>query len=293
MQFPKPLFVTVAGRKLAYTEVSPPAPQGTILLLTGLAAKRQGWYHQLEAFGRHYRTIALDHRDAGDSDLTPGPYRISDQAADAVAVVRALGVERLHLVGISMGGFISLELILRHPTLVDRLVLVATSAGGPGAAQPRRRLMLKYLASALLLARAEPGERSRRVYSMIMGRGYARRHPEEMDRIATIARYQPMSRAAFNRQLGAIRQHDVSQRLGEIRAPTLVIHGEDDPLVPVENGRHLARAIPGARLLIYPNTGHIPIIERAEMFNRDVLAFLGERHSQPLRHKPQAKVSQA
>ena len=117
-----PSFVRVDGRKIAYTEVSPPEPLGTILLLTGLGAKRQGWYRQLESFGRHYRTIAIDHRDAGDSDLTTSPYTIGEQASDAITAARALGVERTHVVGISMGGFISLELTLRAPALVERLV---------------------------------------------------------------------------------------------------------------------------------------------------------------------------
>jgi len=120
LQVAPPAFVTVDGRKLAYDEVCPPDPKGTVLLLTGLGAKRLGWYRQLPVFGQVYRTIALDHRDTGDSDPSPGPYTTADQADDAAAVLRALGVARAHVVGISMGGFIALELTLRHPELVDK-----------------------------------------------------------------------------------------------------------------------------------------------------------------------------
>jgi pimeloyl-ACP methyl ester carboxylesterase len=173
-----------------------------------------------------------------------------------------------------MGGFIALELTLRCPDLVEKLVLVATSAGGRGHTQPSLRFTLMAWALLLRLAKSEPGERMRQIYARIMAPGYAERQPVEMERIAEIGRYRPISQAAYNRQLQTIRRYDVSRRLGEIHAPTLVIHGEDDPLVPAKNGRDLARAIKGARLVIYPDTGHIPIVERAEQFNRDVLAFL-------------------
>src|SRR5258708_39970745 len=96
----------VGGRKLAYNEVSPSNPRGTILLLTGLGAKRYGWYYQLDEFGRYYRTITLDHRDISDSDPYEEPYTIADLADDAAAALRALDVERAHVMGISLGGFV-------------------------------------------------------------------------------------------------------------------------------------------------------------------------------------------
>jgi 3-oxoadipate enol-lactonase len=98
--------------------------------------------------------------------------------------------------------------------------------------------------------------------------------PEEIERFVEIARHRPMSRDAYLRQLQACRGHDVSTRLDEIQVPTLVIHGEVDPLVRVENGRLLAERIRGAELIVYPDTGHIPEVERVQEFNRDLLAFL-------------------
>src|SRR3954452_16771288 len=100
---------------MAYDEVSPSDPHGTILLLTGLGAKRLGWYRQLEEFGKYYHTIAIDHRDVGDSDPASGPYTIAELADDAAAVLKALDINQAHVIGISMGGFIALELTLRHP----------------------------------------------------------------------------------------------------------------------------------------------------------------------------------
>lgn len=274
MQFNAPSFVTVDGRRLAYEEVCPPHPQGTVLLLTGLASKRQGWYQQINAFGQFYRTIALDHRDIGDSDPITEPYRIADQADDAAAVLQSLGVSQAAVVGISMGGFISLELTIRHPELVSRLVLTSTSAGGPTQirAAPEILAMLKRPSNG----REDPGITAQQSYAVIMAPGYADAHPEAMENTAAIARYRPQTGESYGRQLQAILGHDVTQRLGEIHVPTLVVHGDYDPLVPVGNGKYLAEHIPNARLIIYPNTGHITIVERAEEYNRDVLTFLSE-----------------
>lgn len=272
MQASSPSFVTVAGRKIAYDEVSPPHPKGVILLLTGLAAKRQGWAHQLDVFGREYRTIAIDHRDIGDSDPFTEPYTTADQADDAAVVLRALGVSQAHVVGISMGGFIALELTLRHPELVERLVLVSTSAGGSTHTQPAAEFIGRMLLPEYRTG--EVGERAKRTYAAIMAPGYCEAHPDEWERVAENARYKPQTGESYQRQWVACQTHDVTDRLGQIAVPTLVIHGDFDPLVPIQNGRHLAAHVPGARFVEYPNTGHIPIVERAADFNRDVLAFL-------------------
>ena len=270
MQFQKPEIVIVGGRRLAYEEVSPPSPKGTILLLVGLGAKRQGYYKQLPVFGRFYRTIALDYRDVGDSDEAREPYTIKDLAEDTQAVMRALDIRQAHIVGISMGGFITLEVVFNSPEMVGKLVLVVTSAGGPGHVSPSRDIM----AVMTPVPGVEIGEAARKVCAAVSAPGFAASHPEEFDIFADIALYRPMSEAAYFRQLAACRGHDVSQRLHQIKAPTLVMHGDVDPLVPLENCLHLAKTIPGATLIVYQDTGHIPEVERAEDFNRDILAFL-------------------
>lgn len=272
LQIKEPSFVAIdpAGRKLAYDEVSPAEPRGTILLLTGLGSKRQAWHNQLPEFGKYYRTIALDHREIGDSDLTHAPYKIADQASDAAAALRALGISKAHVVGISMGGFISLELALNYPELVQSLTLVSTSAGGATHVPPGPQ-MLQMLTQRDPL---EPGEFARRNYSMIMSQDFLQAHPESLDIIAQIANYKPLPEAVYQRQLYAVSKHDAANRLQQLKVPTLVIHGDADPLVPYPNGQQLAAKISGAKLITYPGTGHIPIIEQAAQFNQDVLDFI-------------------
>ena len=128
LEFAPPQFVRVGGRRLAYEEVSPPDPAGTLLLLCGIGAKRQGWYRQLPVLGRQFRCLALDYRDVGDSDPAVGAYGIRDVADDVFALCEQLGIAHASLVGISMGGFIALEMTLARPELVDRLGARADAA---------------------------------------------------------------------------------------------------------------------------------------------------------------------
>ncbi len=275
MDVTTPSSVLIGGRKLAYDEARPANPaneKGTILLLTGLGSKRLGWARQLDAFGREYRTIAMDYRDTGDSDEVSDDYTPADLADDAAALLEALGITHAHVVGISLGGFTALQFALRHPSMLDKLVLVATSAGG-SAHVPASPEILTLLAPT---PGTEAGERAIHVYSRIMAAEFVAAHPEDLERIAETARYRPQNAAAYTRQLRASLAHDVADALYRIAAPTLVIHGAADPLVPAPNGAYLAANIPGARSIVYPGVGHIPIVERADEFNRDVLAFLAE-----------------
>lgn len=170
-----------------------------------------------------------------------------------------------------MGGMIALQIAVHHPEMVHKLVLTATSAGGAThvAAGPEMGAMLTTREEGL-----EAGERGKRNYTRIMAPGYLASHPEVAERVAENARYRPQSAAAYFRQLQAAMTHDVTAKLKDIEIPTLVVHGEVDPLVPTPNGKYLAEHIKGAKLVLYPDTGHIPIVERAADYNRDVLSFL-------------------
>jgi 3-oxoadipate enol-lactonase len=266
----EPSFVLIDGRRMAYDEVSPAYPKGTVLLLTGGDSNRLTWYKQLDVFGRVFRTIAVDYRDTGDSDPVSEPYTIADLADDGASVLDALGVQWAHVVGVSLGGFVGLQMALRHPERVEKLVLVSTSATHIPPSPEVMTQMRKLQQDQQL----EVGERMQRILALVTAPGYFANHPEDWDRIAEWARYRPQSQESAVRQMQASMTYDVSRQLDHIQIPTLVVHGELDPRVVPENGRYLAQHITNARLLLYPNTGHLVIIERAEEFNRDVLAFL-------------------
>jgi len=244
-----------------------------VLFLSGLGSTRLGWWKQFEPFGRRFRVINMDNRDAGDSALGTGPYTIADMAQDTAGAIKNLDLGPTHIVGISMGGMISQELAIRYPECVDKLVLVSTTAGGPTSVNAKPEI-----AALLLRTEGEDIETSaRRTFTAIAGEGYMAKHPDELELIVQGSIAKPMSLASYQRQLGACIGHStkgVAEQLGQITAPTLIIHGESDPLIPYENGSYLAAHIKGARLSSYPGVGHLPPIEATERFNREVIEFL-------------------
>ncbi len=257
----------VGGRRLAY------AVRGTgpaLLLLSGLGTGGWVWDRQAPALARHFRTITYDHRGVGASDpATPG-YGIGDLAADAAGLLDSLGVDRAHVIGLSMGGYVAQTLAIEHPERVGRLVLCSTSFGGPEAIAPQPAVWRDYVG----LRGRPPDEAARLVLRYHFGPGF----PEEQPRLAALAAQSYLLRAepaeSIAAQALACARFDESTRVGAIGAATLVCHGTEDLILPVENARLLAARIPGAGLILYEGAGHAFVIERARKFNRDVLEFL-------------------
>ena len=242
-----------------------------LLLIPGLGASRLSWWKQVEPLARTFRVISVDNRDAGDSAHATGAYTIADLADDAAQLIRELRLSSAFVMGWSMGTFIALELTLRHPALVKKLILVAGSAGGPTQTRATPEL------SALVRrSETEPIDaRVRRTYPQLAGPGYMERHPEDLERLVWSQSTKPMPFPCYQRQLGAVLSWPgVALGLPRVSAPTLVIHGDQDPLVPYPNGQFIASQIPGATLSTYVGVGHLPPIEAAERFNREVEEFL-------------------
>jgi len=245
-----------------------------VLFMSGLGSTRLGWWKQIEPFSRKFRVINMDNRDAGDSALGTGPYTIADMSEDTAGVIKNLNLGRTSIIGISMGGMIAQELAIRHPELVDKLVLVSTTAGGPTGVNAKPEI------AALLMRAGEESieTRVRRTFTAIAGEGYMAKHPEDLDQIVKNSIAKPMSLESYQRQLGACIAHwskGVADRLSQIAAPTLVVHGDYDPLIPYANGKYLAEHIKGAWLITFPGVGHLSMIESPERFNREVIEFLG------------------
>jgi 3-oxoadipate enol-lactonase len=244
-----------------------------LILLIGLACTRLFWWKQLQPFAKKFRVINMDNRDAGDSALCTSPYTIADMAGDVAGVIKNLSLGRTHIVGISMGGMIAQELAIRHPELVDRLVLAATTGGGPTGMKAKPEV-----AALLMRNEDEDGEmRLLRIFQLIAGEGYMAKHLEDLCQIVKYSFAKPMSLEAYKRQLGAgmmYQSQGDAARLAQITAPTLVIHGDYDPLIPYPNGKYLAGHIKGARLSTHPGVGHLVMIESPERFNREVIEFL-------------------
>ncbi|MDR5682651.1 MAG: alpha/beta fold hydrolase [Armatimonadota bacterium] len=260
-------YAQVNGIRLYYEEEGTGPP---LLLLEGLGYALWMWFKQRPALRRRFHLIAPDNRGVGLSDKPDAPYTIDLFADDAAALLDHLGVRRTHVLGVSMGGMIALNLSLRHPDRVDRLVLVNTTPGGPDAVP-----MPPQTAQALLAARAlPPREGLRAAMALAFSPPYMQSHPEEIERIVDWRLQNPQPPEAWMRQFAAGQAFDVSSRLHEVRHPALVIAGSDDRVLPPANAQLLADRLPNAERVVFEGTGHLLFIERSEEFNRLVEEFL-------------------
>lgn len=262
------------GRRIFYDVSGAGFP---LLLLAGRADARACWAPQVAAFARQFRVVTMDNRDAGEGGPEPGPYAIDDLADDAAELLYAIGIRWAHVLGHSMGGMIALRMALKYRPLVNRLVLVSTGAGGWSSR------VLEALAQPPDPWIADPVENARARYGQMVVANYRAAHADDLEAHAARQRGNRLTPDGYMRQNAAIAGHDVRDRLPEVAAPALVVHGKRDSLIPFSQGHWLASNIPGAkgRLLVLPNTGHLPALERAGTVNRRVLDFLGAAKNRP------------
>jgi len=228
-----------------------------LLLIAGLGSQMLSWDDDFCALlaSRGFRVIRYDNRDSGLSTWVEDAYTLDDMADDAAGLLDALGIAAAHVVGASMGGFIAQLLTLNHPGRVLTLTSIMSGPNGDDQVQPTAE------GSAVLMAPAPPTREERIALGLwakqkLLGPADPFDDAYERGRVtrAVDRAYHP---AGFGRQLGAILvARGRLERLGSVGVPTLVIHGDADILVPVENGRRVAAAIPGARLMEIAGMGH-------------------------------------
>ena len=241
-----------------------------LVLIGGLGFGRWGFFKQIPALSRHFRTITFDVR--GERDLSEG---VSDLVADVVALLDHLRIRKAHVLGTSLGGFVAQELALERPDLVDRLVLVCTSYGRGGPESMSAWALADMIGLPSLSARGAV----RRGLEAATSVAYRKERPEEFEQIVSWRLADSPSLSAYYEQMRAGARFDASGEVGSITSPTLVIHGAEDRYVPVANAVALAEAIPGARLRVLEDAGHLVFIERFADVNREVVTFLKPREA--------------
>jgi pimeloyl-ACP methyl ester carboxylesterase len=230
-----------------------PADGEPVLMIMGLAGSGRMWWRLEPHLADRWWLLLIDNRGTGDSDRVSGPLTMAGMAADAVAVLDAAGVESAHVVGASMGGMIAQRLALDHRHRVRSLVLACTTAGGRSGAPPWR-----LLAASALRPVIGPG----RMFGIVAPALYAartrRERPQRVREDLGVRIADATPPATVYAQLAATALHDSRARLHELAGlPVTVIHGSEDALVPVARAHELAAAIPGARLIELPETGHL------------------------------------
>jgi pimeloyl-ACP methyl ester carboxylesterase len=264
--------VQANGIEIAYESIGDP-DDPPLLLVMGLGMQLIHWETEFceRLAARGFRVIRFDNRDAGHSTQIDAPvpnvlrgmagfkidapYLLDDMAADSFGLLDALGIESVHLVGVSMGGMIAQAMAIQRPERVRSLTSIMSTTGERRAGRPKLR------AWALLTRRAPRDKEGFveffiRVFRIIGSKGFLR-DDERTRRIAAATYDRGHHPAGEGRQLAAIiASGDRTERLRQLHVPTTVIHGLDDPLVPFRAGRATARAIPGARLIAIPGMGH-------------------------------------
>jgi pimeloyl-ACP methyl ester carboxylesterase len=277
---PPTFFAPSNGIELAYDCFGDPAAQ-PMLLIMGLGTQMIAWDEVFceRLAARGYYVIRFDNRDIGLStklaqagvpdigkllmqalaglpvSAESVPYTLADMANDAVGLLDALDIRSAHIVGASMGGAIAQEIALRHPRRLRTLVAIMATSGAPGLPPPTPEA-LSVLATPAPTDRAGYIARQSSVMKILRAGDF----PEEEQLDAARAQRsfeRGLNPPGYARQLAAIiASGSRKERLSALRAPTLVIHGDADPLVPIECGRDVARTVPGATMVTVKGMGH-------------------------------------
>jgi 3-oxoadipate enol-lactonase len=229
------------------------AGDGTpLLLIAGLGLDGSSWWRSIPVFTERFRVITFDYRGVGRSGRAPLFCDTDDLADDAATVLDEAGVESALVYGFSLGGMVAQSLALRHADRVNALVLGATQAGGPQTVQPGADT-LACLWQGMFLSRAAAANAA---IPHLYSERCRRETPERIAVDVELRQQRRRDPQAYRGHVSAAMMHDVHRSLHTIDAPTMVVHGEDDQLIPKANGELIARGIPGARLHLIPDAGH-------------------------------------
>jgi 3-oxoadipate enol-lactonase len=245
-------YAEVNGTRLYYERHGHGEP---VLLITGFALSAAVFEPVLDRYTDRFECLLYDNRGAGRSDAPLHPTSMPELAADAAELIRALGCDSAHVYGVSMGGMVAQELAISFPERVRGLVLAATTPGGPRALWPSVR---EWGALGGRVAR------DRSLSGALFSERFRREQPDRVrELLRSFARHRATARGAWW-HWWAVAYHDSVSRLGEIQAPTLVLHGGEDALTPLGNAKLLAQRIPDAELVVIPGAGHAFPLEQPQ-----------------------------
>ena len=243
-------------------------PEGApvVVLSNSLGTTQELWERQLPALAEDFRILTYDHPGHGSSPLPELPCTVESLAHALLALLDELGVERVSLCGVSLGGMVGMALALAAPERVERVVLTCTSAylGPPEGWTERARIV-----------RTEGMEA---IADIVVGRWFtpalAREEPE------TVVRFRAMLTATppegYARCCEAVGSWDARERISAIAVPVLVVAGEDDPATPVAHAELIASRVAGSRLVVLEGAAHLANVERSDAFTAAVLEHLGQ-----------------
>lgn len=267
----------VLGRRVNYCDYGG-GDELPIVFVHGWGGNWQNWLEQLPRFGQERRVVALDLPGHGDSEMPAERVTISGFGRAVDGLCEHLGIERAVFVGNSMGGFTAAEVAIQCPPRVERLMLV--NAAGITTNELRREPLLtmsRALAGLTLRRAARMRAGIVRPRLRLLFYGGIMRHPSLIPTDLLFEISKGAHCPAFVPALEAILEYDFRDRLPDIQAPTLIVWGRNDMLVPVKDADAFEESIPGARKVVMEDTGHVPMIERPPTFNDCLAEWLASR----------------
>lgn len=250
------------------TRGSPSNPP--IVMILGLSHRLPHWGRLPALLAERLFVVTLDCRGMGQSERRDEPYSIHDEVRDVIAVMDAEGLGRAAVYGRSRGGMLAQELALSHPERVSALILCGTTHRGPGSVGSTGAVN-----EAMRITAEMTREQIFETQNVAMAApAWKERDPDAFAYLMRVDLEAPPRRFAVVRQQGAIDGWTSLDRLGQVACPTLVLCGEGDGMVPPENSRQLAAGIPGARIQLIPQCGHLPMLEKPDEVARAVVDFL-------------------
>lgn len=242
-----------------------------LILIPGFASGAWTWFRQVEDLSKNFQVVTFDPRGIGKSENDPSKLpSMKTFVEDVLKVLDELKIERVNMLGASFGGFVAQEFALSFPERVDKLILSCTTAGGIGHVKPDIEILRSFTPDPNLTV----GERIRKFIRPAFTKEFNAQHADEVEKVCRLRETNAVADEIYFAQLQAAFTFDTSQRLSEIENETLVITGNRDDVVPMQNSLNLAGKLPNAELEIIDGGSHLIFIENAEEFNRKVKSFL-------------------
>ena len=259
----------IVGDQVIYYEIT--GSGFPLVLIRGLGSSAAHWYKQISVFADHFSVLAFDHRGIGRSpQSTAFGCTIGSMASDTIGLMDVLGIRRAHVLGVSMGGMIAQELAINYPERISGLVLVSTHCGGRLSVRPDL-WVLDRMQQWIATGKAQDFEMA---LTCLFTSETQQDHPDIIARFReTTHQFEPIGNT-LKLQWQAVIAHNAGERLAQIKAPTLLITGSKDILIPPGNAGILKEYIPNARKMIIEGGGHVVHMEQPETFNAEVLDFL-------------------
>lgn len=244
-----------------------------LVLISGFASGAWMWFRQIEDLSKDFQIITFDPRGVSRSAFAENEtpvVSIQLIANDITEILDELKIEKANILGTSFGGFVAQEFALNHAERLDKLILACSSFGGPNHVLPNMEVLASFSSTENL----NSSDRIRKYIFPAFTDDFLKNHADEVENICQLREANPVPEAVYFQQLQSAMTFNKQAEVSKIEAETLVISGDADRVVPMQNSVNLANAIPNAKLEIVENGSHLFFVEQAEKFNKIVTNFV-------------------